>query len=348
MKQRNNSIDAIKGIAIILVMIGHVFVHNQMEDRYLYDFIKVVQMPLFIIISGYLCGQGRKISNIKAYGKVMGKRAIAYLVPFFSWLTIMHLANLGEAYRTIFFQLDYGLWFLAVLFILTFMVYTAQLAGAKFREKKPMLSEMIFWGVYGGFCLMLLIQLVIGNSFLSPYLTIIYVPFYMIGYVIGNYGKKYLCWGENVPGKIDCKNNVTIRQELMIATFLLVFFIVKRNLNSMNTKAEIIIQMLCSLFACALVVYGVLWWNDESKLKNIFAKIGEYTLEIYVIHYHFANMLNFNHKQYDFYTLEGFVFVVLSFIVMSAATLVSIWILKKVNILDFLLFGRNHKSLKNS
>ena len=113
MKQRNNSIDAIKGAAILLVMFGHVFVHNHMEDPYVYDFIKAVQMPLFIIISGYLCGQGRVVSSIKEYGIIIKKRAIAYLVPFFSWLTIMHLDNLAVAYKTIFVQLDYGLWFLA-------------------------------------------------------------------------------------------------------------------------------------------------------------------------------------------------------------------------------------------
>ena len=42
MKQRNSSIDAVKGIAIVLVMLGHVFVHNNMEDPYVYDFIKAV------------------------------------------------------------------------------------------------------------------------------------------------------------------------------------------------------------------------------------------------------------------------------------------------------------------
>ena len=34
MKQRNQSIDAIKGVAIALVVLGHVFVHNHMEDPY--------------------------------------------------------------------------------------------------------------------------------------------------------------------------------------------------------------------------------------------------------------------------------------------------------------------------
>ena len=232
MKQRNNSIDAVKGVAILLVMFGHVFVHNHMEDPYVYDFIKAVQMPLFIIISGYLCGQGRKVTDIKAYGKVMGKRAVAYMVPFFVWLSVMHLDNLVEAYKIIFVQFDYGLWFLAVLFILTFMVYTAQLAAGKLREKSPRLSELVFWGVYGILCLVLVAQILTGNSFLSPYLTIIYVPFYMLGYVVGNYGKRFLCWGTKESGKLDCKNNRFVQVAAVLAMAAFLYLVAARNLNS--------------------------------------------------------------------------------------------------------------------
>ena len=339
MKQRNNSIDAVKGIAIVLVMIGHAFVHNHMEDAYVYDFIKAVQMPLFMIISGYLCGQGRKISDVKTYGKVMGKRAVSYLVPFFAWLTIMHLTNLGEAYRTVVFQLDYGLWFLAVLFILTFMVYTAQLVTGKIRNKNFALSELIFWIVYGMCCLILVIQILTGNTFLSPYLTIIYVPFYMLGYVIGNYGKKFLCWDTKESGKIDCKNNHVVQAAVVAMALAFLYLVITRNLNSMETKLDSIIQMVASVFGSVAVIYGILWWKD-GKIKNIFAKIGGYTLEIYVIHYHFANMLNFNNKQYDFYTFEGFVFVIASFIAMSAVTFCCVWLMKKVKIFDFLFFGK--------
>ena len=340
MKQRNMSIDAIKGVAILLVMYGHVFVHNHMEDPYVYDFIKAVQMPLFIIISGYLCGQGRKISNIKSYGKVMRKRAIAYMVPFFAWLTVMHLNNLVEAYKTVFVQLDYGLWFLAVLFILTFMAYTAQLAAGKFREKNYLLSEIIFWAVYGFLSIILVAQIVTGNSFLSPYLTIIYVPFYLLGYVVGNYGGQFLCWGTKEAGKLDCKNSRFVQLAVIFTMTAFLYLVVVRNLNSMETKSDSIMQMLASILGCAGIIYGVLKLKD-GKLKNIFAKIGGYTLELYVIHYHFANMLNFYNKQYDFYTLEGFIFVTASFVAMCAATFCCIWIMKKVKIFDFIFFGKN-------
>ena len=339
MKQRNNSIDAVKGIAIVLVMIGHVFVHNHMEDAYVYDFIKAVQMPLFMLISGYLCGQGKKIKDLKMYGSVMSKRAIAYLVPVFAWLAIMHFGNLAEAFRTIFFQLDYGLWFLAVLFILTFFVYTAQLLASSWREKNLVLSEVVFWIVYGIFCVILVAQIVLGNTLLSPYLVIIYVPFYMMGYVVGNYGKKFLCWGTKEEGKLDCKNSRIAKFVIAAMGIAFLYLAAAKNLNSMETKFDILIQMIASVLGSAAIIYGTLWWKD-GKIKNIFAKLGGYTLEIYVIHYHFANMLNFQDKQYNFYTSEGFVFVLTSFIAMSAVTFVFIWLMKKIRILDFLFFGK--------
>ena len=48
---RSQTIDALKGIAILIVMVGHVLSWNHMEDGYLYDAIKVLQMPLFMIVS---------------------------------------------------------------------------------------------------------------------------------------------------------------------------------------------------------------------------------------------------------------------------------------------------------
>ncbi len=337
MKQRNSSIDAVKGIAIVLVMIGHVFVHNHMEDPYVYDFIKAVQMPLFMLISGYLCGQGRKIESWKQYAQVMGKRALTYLVPFFVWLIIMHPTKLLESFRIIFFQVDYGLWFLPVLFILTFMVYTAQLLSSKLNH--GIIKELLFWGIYGFFCVVLVLQILTGNTFLSPYLTILYVPFYMAGYVVGNYGERILCWGTKEAGKLDCKHNRFVQMMTTVMGIMFLAMAAVFNLNSMETKLDSLIQIAASFLGSTAIIYGVLQWR-ECKIKNIFAKIGEYTLEIYVIHYHFANMLNFNDKQYNFYTLEGFVFVVLSVTAMSAVTFASIWLLKKVKVLDLLLFGR--------
>ena len=338
-KKRDSSIDAIKGLAIVLVMIGHVFVHNQMEDPYIYDFIKAVQMPLFMIVSGYLCGMGRKITDISSYGKIMKKRAAAYLVPFFSWLVLQHLNHLRLAFGRIFFELDYGLWFLAVLFLLTFMVYNAQFISSILGGRKKAAGELVFWGVYGLQCLVLVIQILTGNSLFSPYLTILYVPFYMLGYVAGNYGRQYFCWNQSISGKIDCRNNWWIRGSMLVAGLAVLYLVAARNLNSMESKADTIIQMAASLFGSMAVIYGV-FFLPGGKIKNFFAKIGNYTLEIYVVHYHFANVLNVQQKVYDVYTPQGAVFVITSFTVMSILTFVLVLSMKKIKILDKIFFGK--------
>lgn len=338
-RQRNCSIDAVKGLAILLVMLGHVFVHNHMEDPYLYDAIRAVQMPLFMLVSGYLCGSGRKVTDAGSYVRLMKKRAAAYLVPFFAWLTIKHLTDLGAAYRRIFFELDFGLWFLAVLFLLTFFVSTAQLAASFLRSKNHILSEIVFWGVCGGFCAVLLIQCIIGNSFLSPSLTLLYVPFYLLGYVTGDYGKKFLCWGSREEGKLDCKYSRIVQAAAVLCAAAFLFLVVKGDLNSMATKLEILVQMTASVFGSLAIIYGILQWR-EGRVKTFLAKLGQYTLEIYVIHYHFANLLNRADRQYRFYTPEGAVFVAASFAVMSVLTFGCIWLMKKSRAIDFLFFGK--------
>lgn len=338
MKQRNLSIDAVKGAAILLVMIGHVFVHNRMEDPYIYDFIKAVQMPLFIIISGFLCGQGRKISDLKSFGTVLKKRAVAYLVPFFSWLTVLHLGDLKTAYATIFFQLDYGLWFLAVLFILTVMVSTAQMAAGKLAGH-PVSRALVFWGVYGMLCLILIVQILTGNCFLSPNLTIIYVPFYMLGYVAGNYGGRFFTWNEEKQGACDCKNSRLLQTGAVASAIGFFYLVLTKDLNSMETRMDVAVQMTASLLGSIAIIYGIFYLRD-GKIKNTLAKLGNYTLEIYVIHYHFARILNFTDQSYDFYTAKGAAFAAASFAVMSTATFCAIWLMKKLPLADFLFFGK--------
>ena len=135
-KSRSLTIDATKGMAILLVMVGHVLVWNHMEDGIIYDVIKVIQMPLFILVSGYLCGMGRKISSLSAYDAKLKKRALSYLTPFFFWIVLQHplhpVANIVETL----FGLDKGLWFLMTLFLLTLMVNARHLFyGISMLEK---------------------------------------------------------------------------------------------------------------------------------------------------------------------------------------------------------------------
>ncbi|MDE6897590.1 MAG: acyltransferase family protein, partial [Lachnospiraceae bacterium] len=178
-KERNETLDCLKGIAILLVMFGHVQVHNHMTDPYLYDVIKSLQMPLFFLISGYLAGAGTKVETVRQYRERMGRRAVSYLIPFFSWLTIQHITYVPRAWKTALFQLDYGLWFLMTLFLFTWIAYTAQLVQAKAK------SEWGLWAVIFGGCGVILAAYLAEVTFLSPSLLVIYLPYYVSAYFCG-------------------------------------------------------------------------------------------------------------------------------------------------------------------
>ncbi|HIW50637.1 MAG TPA: acyltransferase family protein [Candidatus Blautia intestinavium] len=64
-KQRNQTIDILRGIAMLLVVLGHTMTGCTVnsQDSFLFNVIWTLQMPLFILISGYVTKYSRPIVN---------------------------------------------------------------------------------------------------------------------------------------------------------------------------------------------------------------------------------------------------------------------------------------------
>lgn len=322
MKERNESLDCLKGIAILLVMFGHVQVHNKMTDPYLYDVIKSLQMPMFFLISGYLAGIGSKIEDFTQYRKRLGKRAVAYLLPFFSWLVVQHVTFVPKALKTVLFQLDYGLWFLMTLFLFTWMLYTAQLVQARVKK------EWAFWFVILFGCLLVLTAYLMGVTFLSPSILIIYLPYYIAACFCGMHPEvtsrvqkktlRIMAYGGGILflGMAACLDLVTVTGMLMLG-----------------------VQTLASFLGCFALICLVLDWKD-CRLKKKLSVLGCYTLEIYVLHYQFAKILNPTGVVYAFWSVEGLLYSAAAFGVMSLITAACIYIIDHVPVLKLLLFGK--------
>ena len=86
----------------------------------------------------------------------------------------------------------------------------------------------------------------------------------------------------------------------------------------------------------------VLDWK-AGELKRKLSKLGTYTLEIYVIHYQFATVLNPDKTAYAFWSVEGLLYAAAAFVAMSVITGVLIYIIDCVKPLRFLLFGKSEK-----
>lgn len=350
MKARDTSLDAVKGFAIILVMLGHCIVKNNMvdaaKDPYVYDIIKAIEMPLFIMISGYLAGLSSKMVSIKEALTVIKKRAVSYLVPFFVWIFLSNLLS-GvftpiKALKDVLFHLDWGLWFLMTLFIFTVLQLIAD-CFPKFWQ-----WACFFILAYGVF----LLQSRSGNTFLSPHLTIRYMPYYILGFLVS----RYLLPLREKKKKLVVK--LTEKKVLWcfwgISFFGFVCLVICFDMVTVHSSWELLAQMTASLLGSFVCFFGIYQLYEYIKKKQpidntskvefhktpFLSRIGLYTLEIYVLHFRFVQMLGFYKKGYSLYSPEGICVVAVSFAVMSVFTWLIIVLVKKVPVLNFLLFGK--------
>jgi len=339
MKERSQTVDAVKGMAAIFVMIGHCIVLNQMEDGLIYDMIKSVQMPLFMIVSGYLIIYTKELQNWSEVWMQIKKRAAVCLVPFFVWTILLHPFSIPESLGLVLFQLDKGLWFLMVLFLLNTVMIIARFVQAKIKREtgNTWLGLILFFGIWAVYGVILVIQTLTRNTFLSPHLILYYCPFFMGGYLFG-------------IGSIRIKMNLCLRllksKILYFATLLLLailFFILNQKYDMIlaNNKKELIIQLLSAAIGSMVIILGIA--KIEGKCKKLLSLIGRYTLEIYVIHYHFANLLWKNTEPVVQLGPIWCYRVFLSFVLMSVITVPIIYLLKKIKLTDVLLFGQYYR-----
>ena len=134
---RNVIIDILKGIAIGLVVIGHVIQFGTIGDGFwandLFKIIYSFHMPLFIFVSGYVSIKG--ITQRSVF-ETIKKRFFTLIIPFLAWAVIMYLylivGNFVLGSQTELNFLKYigrailypgnSLWFLWVLFFLNILL----------------------------------------------------------------------------------------------------------------------------------------------------------------------------------------------------------------------------------
>lgn len=335
-KVRDISLDAVKGFAILLVMFGHCIILNHMEDGIIYDAVAAVQMPLFMAASGFLTGKTLQFRNGRELAQKLRKRAVNYLVPFLVWIILLYPLHVLQRLRQVLFQLDLGLWFLMVLFLMSAALYVA-----------VWLRDCTRLG-WGGFCLALGIfavvtgwQYVAGSTFLSPHLTVRYLPFFLGGYAAGEIGRRRK---KKETAHIKRKREVfarpfLIRGMLLLMAVVFIWLVLAYDMVTAHNRMEWLLQMTAS--ACGTVVCGVLVYGmREGRAKKLLAQIGRYTLEIYVLHFHFARILGIDQAGLSLYSIKGMGAVLATFLLMSVITAALIWLLKKLWITDLLLFGK--------
>ena len=254
-------IDALRVIAVILMIQMHLPQHYPLKDSLYAPLGNIFSMALFFIISGY-------VTNINRY-KLSSR--LRLLIPFFI-IGMLYTFLCDKPFSSFFTTMDKnGYWFLWIIVLYNIFIYAIIKSKLNFHF---------------GFCCFEVIMIVICTCvpdqilyLFSIKLALLYWPFIYLGFIINNE---------------IFKRKIASRKTTQIILFLLgsVSFIF--SIFGFLTDNLIINKLYAAFTIVALFVLFKQIFNDSAatnQLQYIITVIGRNSLQIYTLHYFFLNIL---------------------------------------------------------
>lgn len=284
MESKNPTISAVRGIAIILVIYGHVIQRTMVpsgEDFFLnpaFKFIYSFHMPLFFFISGYLMALTLRKRHVE---EAFRARCKSLLVPFVSWGTLgvisMYVLDQIEG-KSLYSQhgfvndllINPSIWFLFTLFIL---------------------SSLLLLSVHLERILGLWAFIVIYAATLSipynDYCALYYIKWFYLFYMTGYFFYRY---------KLRIKNSAVNAGLLTMSAVLFAFLVscwTKADyiyLNKMSfdvsefwLEALRVIYRYTVGFVGILIAFHIGKYCSKTRIRSGLETIGVFSLDIYLI-----------------------------------------------------------------
>jgi len=335
-KERNILIDLIKGLAILLVVLGHAVQFNfprTFDNQPLFRIIYSFHMPLFMLTAGYVAA-----ISFGGTGKQLLAKVRTLLLPFFSWFifsyffywaihynTQPHLPDFGKKLTALCNSPTRGLWFLWVLFINYLILYGAQKISNKHAASVLLVAYLVV-------------------SMLSAYFTpragLNFVGFYLLFFTAGYTLKRYrldqtklfryaglallfifpaLVWNWD-------RSDTIYLNDVIAGSFqptLLVGFIYNLAVSAAGIMTAF---TLCS-FLIKLPVY----------IQKLLLYPSRISLEIYATHFYFVTLISL------ITCLEINTRIALTFLGILALTLLAQWLIHRNKYTAFLFYGKTKK-----
>lgn len=332
MKQRELWIDNLRGFLIVLVVLGHVIqgTHPQYEDTIAFRYIYSFHMPLFVFISGLVCGYlnggGRKL---------IIKRFYQLIVPFMVYCLIFAIIA-GDIRLSVDYLVhpEKRLWFLWVLFFVTlfqqFGVYIAKLTRIK---------EWLIQIVLG------IILFAVGAKFrlfCMPDIAKFFV-FYTLAYYTGS-----------SIIKIKFSKSIALCTTISVILFLVLAYwcdfpypehVPFTDIVLSGGLSKIYKMMVAFIGITAFLLVFRMFVNKNIKMLT---QIGiKDTLGIYAIHMVLLSCIPFKKFLTPLFEQGLFIYYWISVFVATigllALSIGLIWCFRKTSITSLLLLGENHK-----
>jgi fucose 4-O-acetylase-like acetyltransferase len=324
--KRDHHIDALKGLTIMLVLIGHsvqisdVNFDNNLLFRVIYSF----HMPMFMFLSGFilLTQFGYSFLNY------IKKNTVRLVVPFLFWYFISYVIvcfHHDVSFVAYFLDLakspGRGLWFLWVLFLNSTLLFGA-LKLARYKNQQHRENYFVIGAI--------LLSMVFSSDFLALADVKQYFPYYATGFFVSKYRDAF-------------KGRKKMIYAICLVAFPLLVLGWKRNDLPLFYPALLqfidnqpIARLIVSIYKYAVAFTGFgfcSFWLDsirKTRLFLVFCWLGIFTLDIYVCHSYF--LIGFGRGVIQYFSA--------AFIAMVLSLALTILIMKRFKITRLLLLGQ--------
>lgn len=249
---RNQFVDIMRGIAMLLVVLGHTMTGCTVDSQksFLFNIVWSLQMPLFILISGYVTKYSRSVCDSKGLWKYVKRRTIAYMLPWAVWSFLVRGLIFGQYcffnIKNLLWSMDSGYWFLATIWTISMVFGVASYLAERNGKSSEIRKQVTLLLCYlAGIILLVAIGMVTGLSFFAIRLTLYYMPFYYAGYLYGQVDDRLLSTdkGKKV---VDCG--------VAVCFAIWLFVILRFSLYEMSDSGlAIILRAATSLAGCIAV-----------------------------------------------------------------------------------------------
>lgn len=307
------------------------------HQSFLFNVVWSLQMPRFILISGYVTRYSHQIENGTELWKFLKRRTIAYLLPWIVWSLLVRGIVFGQYdflnIKWLLWHMNSGYWFLVTIWTIN-MIFGISVFCANKTLKTANTTRMILFfllfctgaGILAG------IVFLTGLSFFAIKLTLYYIPFFLLGYLFGQYQDDILKtrFGKKI---IDFVVAVSLATWLFIILQYCIF-------DLPDSGLAVVLRAVTSITGC-IAVCGLcngVFANEVSILCKCFSWTGIHSLEIYLIHYLLLDLLLITPSPV-IGSIRGMSLISANYILTLILVVITIQGLNSNKLIKFFLFG---------
>lgn len=331
--ERNFQLDNIKGIAIFMVVLGHLLMFNStgFENTVLFNVIWTLQIPLFMFVSGYLVRNG-SINSLKDLIRLLKRKFLTLLCPWLIWTGFIKailfdrndFIGVINYFAYILSNMDSGYWFLFSLWIISSIYLISNFISSNLGIERLRIPVLLL--IYFSFLALLF---VFSQVTTLNFLGLKFTMYYMIVYISGSVFRIFLIKNNWViSGKIS---------DLLFLISLITFLVIMFNINLYNIEDNL--TGIFTRFTTSMIGVFVVFKIVNTSDKNVFWNtLGVNSMKIYLAHTLFVSVIKSDVLP-NIYSIEAMSYLLINGIIMIIFSGIFVKVLSINKVTSSIFFG---------